>query len=198
MRSKGWTPQFSQLTELISQPPKTPSPEMQPEKMLARIGQGVIVIGEQALALLGFLGESAVALGGNMTLMGIVIANQTSDQLRQFGANIFVADLVGLSMLREFAPLMTAIIVAGRFGSAYAAQIGTMSVSDEIDAMRASLVDATSRRVIATRDFEGLVKASSDDPYGGVLAANQTVQAVLGKLAELGAESVLACWFLSA
>ena len=101
-------------------------------------------------------------------------------------------------MLREFAPLMTAIIVAGRFGSAYAAQIGTMSVSDEIDAMRASLVDATSRRVIATRDFEGLVKASSDDPYGGVLAANQTVQAVLGKLAELGAESVLACWFLSA
>ena len=58
--------------------PKTPSPEMQPEKMLARIGQGVIVIGEQALALLGFLGESAVALGGNMTLMGIVIANQTA------------------------------------------------------------------------------------------------------------------------
>ena len=101
-------------------------------------------------------------------------------------------------MLREFAPLMTAIIVAGRFGSAYAAQIGTMSVSDEIDAMRTSLIDAVSRRIVATRDFEGLAKASSDDPYGGVLAANQTVQAVLGKLAELGAESVLARWFLSA
>lgn len=59
-----------------------------------------------------------------------------TDQLRQYGANIFVADLVGLSMLREFAPLITAIIVAGRSGSAYAAQIGTMAVTEEIDAMR--------------------------------------------------------------
>ena len=48
----------------------------------------------------------------------------------------YVADLVGLSMLREFAPLITAIIVAGRSGSAYAAQIGTMAVTEEIDAMR--------------------------------------------------------------
>jgi phospholipid/cholesterol/gamma-HCH transport system permease protein len=69
-------------------------------------------------------------------LVGIVVAYQASDQLRRYGANIFVADLVGLSMLREFAPLMTAIIVAGRSGSAYAAQIGTMQVTEEIDAMR--------------------------------------------------------------
>ena len=69
-------------------------------------------------------------------LMGIVVAYQGADQLRQYGANIFVADLVGLSMLREFAPLMTAIIIAGRSGSAYAAQIGTMAVTEEIDAMR--------------------------------------------------------------
>ena len=69
-------------------------------------------------------------------LLGIVVAYQGADQLRQYGANIFVADLVGLSMLREFAPLITAIIVAGRSGSAYAAQIGTMSVTEEIDAMR--------------------------------------------------------------
>jgi phospholipid/cholesterol/gamma-HCH transport system permease protein len=65
-----------------------------------------------------------------------VIAYQGADQLRQYGANIFVADLVGLSMVREFATLMTAIIIAGRSGSAYAAQIGTMSVTEEIDAMR--------------------------------------------------------------
>ena len=70
-------------------------------------------------------------------LLGIVVAYQGADQLRQYGANIFIADLVGLSMLREFAPLMTAIIVAGRSGSAYAAQIGTMSVNEEIDALRA-------------------------------------------------------------
>jgi len=69
-------------------------------------------------------------------LLGIVIAYQGAGQLRQYGANIFVADLVGLSMLREFAPLITAIIIAGRSGSAYAAQIGTMSVTEEIDALR--------------------------------------------------------------
>ena len=67
--------------------------------------------------------------------MGIVVAYQGADQLRQYGANIFVVDLVGLSMLREFAPLITAIIIAGRSGSAYAAQIGTMAVTEEIDAL---------------------------------------------------------------
>ena len=65
-----------------------------------------------------------------------MVAYQGADQLKQYGANIFVVDLIGLSMLREFAPLITAIIIAGRSGSAYAAQIGTMAVSEEIDAMR--------------------------------------------------------------
>jgi phospholipid/cholesterol/gamma-HCH transport system permease protein len=69
-------------------------------------------------------------------LMGVVIAYQGADQLQRFGANIFIADLVGLSMLRELSPLLTAIIVAGRSGSAYAAQIGTMKISEEIDALR--------------------------------------------------------------
>ena len=69
-------------------------------------------------------------------LLGVVVAYQGAGQLRQYGANIFVADLVGLSMLREFSPLITAIIIAGRSGSAYAAQIGTMAVTEEIDAMR--------------------------------------------------------------
>lgn len=68
-------------------------------------------------------------------LLGVVVAYQGADQLRQYGANIFVVDLVGLSMLREFAPLITAIIIAGRSGSAYAAQIGTMAVTEEIDAL---------------------------------------------------------------
>ena len=69
-------------------------------------------------------------------LVGIVVAYQGADTLRQYGANIFIVDLIGLSMLREFAPLVAAIIIAGRSGSAYAAQIGTMSVTEEIDAMR--------------------------------------------------------------
>src|SRR5215468_3263397 len=69
-------------------------------------------------------------------LVGMVTAFQAAIQLKQVGANIFVADLVGLSMTRELAPLMTAIIVAGRSGSAFAAELGTMRVSEEIDALR--------------------------------------------------------------
>ena len=69
-------------------------------------------------------------------LIGIVIAYQGGVLLRDYGASVFVADLVGLSMTRELAPMMTAIIVAGRTGSAYTAQIGTMMVTEEVDAMR--------------------------------------------------------------
>ncbi len=69
-------------------------------------------------------------------LLGVVVGYQGADQLRRYGASIFIADIVGLSMVREFAPLMTAIIIAGRSGSAYAAQIGTMAVTEEIDAMK--------------------------------------------------------------
>jgi phospholipid/cholesterol/gamma-HCH transport system permease protein len=69
-------------------------------------------------------------------LVGLVTAFQASIQLKQFGANIFVADLVGLSVTRELAPLMTAIIVAGRSGAAFSAELGTMRVSEEIDALR--------------------------------------------------------------
>jgi phospholipid/cholesterol/gamma-HCH transport system permease protein len=140
-----------------------------PEKrtpMLERLGQSTCATWAQTQALLGFVGENAMAMAGWLAhpgrirwrpiafnlrtggldalpivgtlafLMGVVVAYQGADQLRRYGANIFVADLVGLSMVREFAPLMTAIIIAGRSGSAYAAQIGTMAVTQEIDAMR--------------------------------------------------------------
>jgi len=69
-------------------------------------------------------------------LVGLVTGFQAAIQLAQFGANIFVADLVGLSMTRELAPLMTAIIVAGRSGAAFSAELGTMRVDEEIDALR--------------------------------------------------------------
>ena len=69
-------------------------------------------------------------------LMGIVIAYQAAVQLRPFGADVFIVDFVGISILREIAPVITAIIVAGRSGSAYTAQIGTMKVAEEVDALR--------------------------------------------------------------
>lgn len=69
-------------------------------------------------------------------LVGFVMAFQGAVQLKQFGANLFVADLVGLSITRELGPLMTAIIIAGRSGASIAAELGTMKVSEEIDALR--------------------------------------------------------------
>jgi phospholipid/cholesterol/gamma-HCH transport system permease protein len=69
-------------------------------------------------------------------LIGFVMAFQGAVQLKQFGANIFVADLVGASVTRELGPLMTAIIVCGRSGAAFAAELGSMKVSEEIDALR--------------------------------------------------------------
>ncbi|MEW6442329.1 MAG: MlaE family lipid ABC transporter permease subunit [bacterium] len=69
-------------------------------------------------------------------LVGLVLAFQASIQLRQFGATIYVADLVGLAQVREFGPMITAVVLAGRSGSAFAAEIGTMQVNEEIDALR--------------------------------------------------------------
>lgn len=69
-------------------------------------------------------------------LIGIVIAYQGGVQLSRYGANIFIVDLVGITLLREIAPLLTAIIVAGRSGSAFAAQIGTMHLTEEIAALK--------------------------------------------------------------
>ena len=69
-------------------------------------------------------------------LVGLVTGFQAAVQLVQFGANIYVADLVGLSVTRELAPLMTAIIVAGRSGAAFSAELGTMRVGEEVDALR--------------------------------------------------------------
>jgi phospholipid/cholesterol/gamma-HCH transport system permease protein len=69
-------------------------------------------------------------------LVGFVMAYQGARQLKQFGANIYVADLVGLSVTRELGPLMTAIILCGRSGASFAAELGSMKVSEEIDALR--------------------------------------------------------------
>ncbi len=83
------------------------------------------------------VGLNAIPIVGLLSfLIGMVIAYQGAAQLRRFGAQIFTVDLLGISMLREMAILLTAIVVAGRSGSAFTAQIGTMQVNEEVDAMR--------------------------------------------------------------
>lgn len=88
------------------------------------------------------VGVSALGIVGLMSfLIGIVIAQQGAVQLRQFGADIFVINLVGRATFRELGLLLTAIMVAGRSASAFAAQIGSMKLAEEIDAMRTMGLD---------------------------------------------------------
>jgi phospholipid/cholesterol/gamma-HCH transport system permease protein len=70
-------------------------------------------------------------------LLGLILAFMSSLQLKQFGANIYVATLLAISIVKELGPIMTAILVAGRSGSAFAAEIGTMQVNEEVDALAA-------------------------------------------------------------
>jgi phospholipid/cholesterol/gamma-HCH transport system permease protein len=88
------------------------------------------------------VGLNAVPIVALMAfLIGIVLAFQGSSQLRQFGAEVFVVDLIAISLLRELGILLTAIIVAGRSASAFTAAIGSMKLNEEVDAMRALGLD---------------------------------------------------------
>src|SRR5690606_15805879 len=93
--------------------------------------------GGQVVAEIHKAGVTALPIIGLLTfLMGVVIAYQGGIPLEQYGAKVFLADLVAITMLREMAPLLTAIVIAGRTGSAYTAEIGTMKITEEIDALR--------------------------------------------------------------
>ncbi len=101
------------------------------------------------LRMLELDGVRALPITGLLTfLVGVVIAYQGAEQLRKFGTNIFIVDLVGISLLREIAPLIVAILIAGRSGSAYAAEIGTMKVTEELDAVRTLGISPMSLLVI--------------------------------------------------
>jgi phospholipid/cholesterol/gamma-HCH transport system permease protein len=135
-------------------------------RVLRELGEWVAEAGVTLVGLLGFFGATLIGIGnvirrpkrfrvnavvqrfdvvgvralgiiGLMSfLIGIVIAQQGSVQLEQFGAEIYTINLIGRITVRELGTLMTAIMVAGRSGSAFAAQIGTMKITEEIDAMR--------------------------------------------------------------
>jgi phospholipid/cholesterol/gamma-HCH transport system permease protein len=90
------------------------------------------------LAQVTEMGAGALPIVGLLSLLlGMTLAFQASVQLEQFGADVYVADLVGLAVVREFGPLITAVILTGRTGAAIAAELGTMRVREEVDALRA-------------------------------------------------------------
>ena len=118
-------------------------------EMLAYLGRVTVETGEAIVRPRGNLrvaalfhqieetGINALPIVGLLAfLIGIVLAYQGADQLKQFGAEIFTINLLGVGVLREIGGLITAIIVAGRSGSAFTAHIGTMRVNEEIDAMQ--------------------------------------------------------------
>ncbi len=139
--------------------------------VLSHLGRAASDTWQEAGALLAFLGHSTITLLRSLRhpgrirfkslvsqletvgldampivgllsfLIGVVIAYQGADQLRRFGAEIFTVNLLAISVLREMGILLAAIIIAGRSGSAFTAQIGTMQVNQEIDAMRALGLD---------------------------------------------------------
>tara|TARA_R110002020_G_scaffold22372_26_gene75406 strand:+ start:1236 stop:2342 length:1107 start_codon:yes stop_codon:yes gene_type:complete len=134
--------------------------------LLDRTGRGTVDAGKSVVSLLSFFGLILTRLVGVLLrpwrlrfaalftqmeetglkavpivalmgfLIGVVLAFQGAAQLRQFGAEVFVVDLIAVSVLRELGILLTAIIVAGRSGSAFTASVGSMKLQEEIDAMR--------------------------------------------------------------
>jgi phospholipid/cholesterol/gamma-HCH transport system permease protein len=135
-------------------------------RVLANLGRNTLAAGAEAARLLSFYGQTVLTLARVLLrpsrlrltslthhleqtcvnalpvvglisfLIGIVMAYQGADQLRRFGAEIFTVDLLAISALREIGILLTAVVVAGRSGSAFTAQIGMMKVNEEIDALR--------------------------------------------------------------
>lgn len=143
-----------------------------------KLGQFAVEKCHESILLLGFFGEIAVTLlraigprkhfqwralintidkSGYRALpiiallsflIGVVLTYQMGLQLKAYGANIYIVNVTGMAILREFAPLITAIILAGRTGSAFTAQIGTMKVNEEIDALTTMGLSPINRLVI--------------------------------------------------
>ena len=147
-------------------PAREDSRSGRPPNIFAQVGRSAVAISEEATAMLQFLGEITAGVGRLLTgrakyrksdlwlniqqcgpealgivttisvLVGAILAFVGAIQLKMFGAEIYVANLVGIGMVMEMGALMTGIILAGRTGAAFAAQLGTMQVNEEIDALK--------------------------------------------------------------
>lgn len=147
----------------LAKPPLAPPP--QPSGLVEQMGAGWLATQQDFYQTVSFLGDFLGAVGRSFLhprqvrwsevflymeqvgvnglpivalisfLLGLIMAFMSSLQLQPFGANIYVANLVAVAMVKELGPIMTAILVAGRSGSAFAAEIGTMKVNEEVDAL---------------------------------------------------------------
>lgn len=124
--------------------------------------------------------QALVVVGLISFLTGLIMAFQAAPPLRQFGVDIFVVNLVALAMLRELGPIMTAIVLAGRSGSAFAAEIGTMKVNEEIDALTTMGVDPV-RFLVVPRILAGVLVMPILTIYSDLLGVGGGLFVMLGR-----------------
>lgn len=124
--------------------------------------------------------QALVVVGLISFLTGLIMAFQAAPALRQFGVDIFVVNLVALAMLRELGPIMTAIVLAGRSGSAFAAEIGTMKVNEEINALTTFGLDPV-RFLVAPRVLAGILVTPVLTIYSDLLGVGGGLVMMLGR-----------------
>ncbi|SFZ98264.1 Putative ABC transport system permease protein [hydrothermal vent metagenome] len=134
--------------------------------------------------------DALIIIGLTSFLVGMVIAYQGSVQLEKFGADMFIVDTVAISIVRELGPMITAIVIAGRSGSAYTAEIGAMKITEEISAMRTMGFDPYNflvlPRIFALMIALPLLIFFSDimGIFGGMVAANMQLNISYAQFAE--------------
>jgi phospholipid/cholesterol/gamma-HCH transport system permease protein len=162
---RGLREELRALLDLVAPGPPPAAATVAREPLAARVGRRTIAVAADLRRLVAFVGELVLSIGAVLRhprqlrlgdavlvaeragigatpivvgvgfLLGLILAFQSAIPMKRFGAEIFIADLLGLSMLRELGPLMAAILLTARSGSAFAAEIGTMKVNEEIDAL---------------------------------------------------------------
>lgn len=201
-----------ELLERIAEADAAEAVAVERPPFVARVGRTTLGLGRAFLDLVRFLGEVGLALIGLVRrprrfrwaellvhlrasgpsalpivglislLVGVIVAFQAAIQLRDFGADIYVVNLVVLSVLREMGPVMTAVILAGRTGTAFAAQLGNMVVNEEVDALQTFGVSPAGflslPRILALTAMTPLLTLYADAL--GILGGVGIAQGVLG------------------
>lgn len=209
-RIAGFDPRHRRLLELVAARPGVPPAPADRHHWIWRLGRAGYALELAALGVLSFLGRLATELARTLVppglrwretliqcrhagleaipvvvlitcLIGVVVAYLLGLQATKYGANVFVIDGVAIGMVREFSPLLVATIVAGRSGAAYTAQLGTMKLAQEIDAIRMTGLSAEQVLVV---------------PRVLALAATLPLLVFLGDVAGLAGAAAICHWML--